>query len=976
VGTSVTVKAKAFRADGSISDLSSAAYTFNYGTLSTPVASPGAGPFQTAPQVTLSADTASTIHYTLDGSDPTASSTLYSGAISIASGGQTLKARAFEQDWTASAALTAAYAIDNADPTIVADVFPALQNGWMSTPVTVSFRCNDASGIASCSSPTTFSSEGANQTVTGTAVDLAGNDVSIVVTVSLDLAPPVVTLTSPADRTVTSATTIQLTGAVSDALSGVVSAKCNGVTATIDNGAVTCTVVLHPGRNAVVLQASDAAGHSSSTGVTVTRVGTASHVMLSPATRTLLVDESTTLSLLDDFGVAVFGATWTSSDTDILTLSNDDPPVLTAIADGEATLTATKNGLTSEATITVVTGTTLVDGTTHWTVAPIPNVIMGSPIYTNRVDLSVPDMFTVETDATTGAITMRAVGADGIAQWSMEAPGIPLMGDSFGGVIGGELYDPEIDFDYRALIRFGGPTTAAPWRYESAGSVARPAQGPDGTIYAIEFLDGGLGPQGNRIWDKHAVVLNGSNGQLIARVPLAREEWRWDAVREGQLQFITSGQPCASNVRQYVPPTVGPIVNADGQGYFIVRQRTRIGHVDCLENYPAHGAGESDVNLILLRLSPDGVATTNVINAQHCTDVLSQGNSCDVPPTPDQLVPHGLGGMLATATYTTVIFSSNQFYEEKRLTRLDGIGGKVEHVIGQYDRIAMIGDVGTVFLQNVSGIEAVDGLTLASKFTASDVVPVMAQIGGGLAAQAAVGDSMTFFSDNGTVLGQVNMPLVTPNPEVSVGSLTGLTNGSIGMIEASQVDPIVGEFNVLTHGSRSGQDSQYQSLPTIQAAAVARLRSYNFRSIRVNVEFGGSICRTPQNRFIGTYSRPVERATGSDDVDPTTCSSLFAIPELPLAGRYHTHGRDGNVGLSWGDVGHAHDNPTIPWFVASPCGGIYEYSGFTSPRPWYTWLPRAIDLDAIYGKPLPERTTTPLQNPCPVDIGIIYPPPQ
>ena len=33
VGTGLTVKAKAFRADGSSSDLSSAAYTFNYGTL-------------------------------------------------------------------------------------------------------------------------------------------------------------------------------------------------------------------------------------------------------------------------------------------------------------------------------------------------------------------------------------------------------------------------------------------------------------------------------------------------------------------------------------------------------------------------------------------------------------------------------------------------------------------------------------------------------------------------------------------------------------------------------------------------------------------------------------------------------------------------------------------------------------------------------------------------------------------------------
>jgi len=45
------------------------------------------------------------------------------------------------------------------------------------------------------------------------------------------------------------------------------------------------------------------------------------------------------------------------------------------------------------------------------------------------------------------------------------------MGDSFGGVVAGELYDPEVDFDYRALVRFAGPTTA--WRGRHKGRMAR-----------------------------------------------------------------------------------------------------------------------------------------------------------------------------------------------------------------------------------------------------------------------------------------------------------------------------------------------------------------------------------------------------------------------------------------------------------------------------------------------------------------------
>lgn len=48
-------------------------------------------------------------------------------------------------------------------------------NGWYKDDVTVTFTCGDAtSGIASCSSPTTLG-EGANQSVTGTAKDNAGN---------------------------------------------------------------------------------------------------------------------------------------------------------------------------------------------------------------------------------------------------------------------------------------------------------------------------------------------------------------------------------------------------------------------------------------------------------------------------------------------------------------------------------------------------------------------------------------------------------------------------------------------------------------------------------------------------------------------------------------------------------------------------------------------------------------------------------
>lgn len=68
--------------------------------------------------------------------------------------------------------------LDKEPPTITGNRLPpANGNGWNNTNVTVSFSCSDAlSGIKSCpGESTTFSNNGANQSVSGTAVDNADN---------------------------------------------------------------------------------------------------------------------------------------------------------------------------------------------------------------------------------------------------------------------------------------------------------------------------------------------------------------------------------------------------------------------------------------------------------------------------------------------------------------------------------------------------------------------------------------------------------------------------------------------------------------------------------------------------------------------------------------------------------------------------------------------------------------------------------
>jgi len=79
--------------------------------VATPTFNPGAGTYTSAQSVTISTATSgAAIYYTTDGSTPTSASTLYTGAINVAST-QTIKAIALKSGMTDSAAATAAYTI-------------------------------------------------------------------------------------------------------------------------------------------------------------------------------------------------------------------------------------------------------------------------------------------------------------------------------------------------------------------------------------------------------------------------------------------------------------------------------------------------------------------------------------------------------------------------------------------------------------------------------------------------------------------------------------------------------------------------------------------------------------------------------------------------------------------------------------------------------------------------------------------------
>ncbi|MDF2801684.1 MAG: glycoside hydrolase family 18 [Anaerocolumna sp.] len=119
VATSRTIKAIAYKSGMTDSSVSSATYTISTTSqVATPTFSPTGGTYSSSQNVTISTTTTgATIRYTTDGSTPTATSTLYTGPISVTST-KTIKAIALASGKTNSLVASATY-------TIVTSGYPA-----------------------------------------------------------------------------------------------------------------------------------------------------------------------------------------------------------------------------------------------------------------------------------------------------------------------------------------------------------------------------------------------------------------------------------------------------------------------------------------------------------------------------------------------------------------------------------------------------------------------------------------------------------------------------------------------------------------------------------------------------------------------------------------------------------------------------------------------------------------------------------
>lgn len=187
-----------------------------------------------------------------------------------------------------SASITTTLNIDKTTPTIVATRTPVSNaNGWNNTDVTFSYICSDSlSGISSCSNPVTLSTEGGNLSVTGTAVDKAGNTNDVTVSpIKIDKTPPTISSSTMSSTFILFSANETLSANVSDSLSGIVGGEFYmdtdpgqglGSAMTYSNGKLNATKTisgLTVGQHKLYMRSKDAAGNwSTVTSVTFTFV--------------------------------------------------------------------------------------------------------------------------------------------------------------------------------------------------------------------------------------------------------------------------------------------------------------------------------------------------------------------------------------------------------------------------------------------------------------------------------------------------------------------------------------------------------------------------------------------------------------------------------------------------------------------------------------------------------------------------------
>ena len=361
-------------------------------------------------------------------------------------------------------------------------------------------------------------------------------------------------------------------------------------------------------------------------------------VTLNPNMLNLVAGQTQTIQALDASGQPVTGLTWASSNLKVVSLSTDDPPILTALTAGHVTITAGS----ASADVTVYYGT-LPTGTVIWSNpgdgSGVIGIVPAVPSATG-----VADVFALNADCTVQAIT-----SNGSVAWTANIGQPPQYGE------GGACNEFMPDFQGGFVVK--SETTNPPNSQESFRYHLQKFDGMTGQAYPAYDLQSewwinmnfqGLLGIGDHPWirsysptvvhtDGTIFAIDHSGGDDVYGFPYGIDMVDViDPLTGGQKAQIGAGNG------------VGNLIVA-GDGYAYVPYTFYTGDPTC------PGVGKS--NLGLLRMDTAGGSSSTTLGSWdvYCTANNQSGTVAD--PTAVNIITNADQGVLVSWELQTASYS-------------------------------------------------------------------------------------------------------------------------------------------------------------------------------------------------------------------------------------------------------------------------------------------------------------------------------
>jgi hypothetical protein len=492
-------------------------------------------------------------------------------------------------------------------------------NNFGTSQGTSTFTCNGTAMFPSTWTSSSITVQGCVNGAGPIPVEITVNGVSSVPAVIDGILNPAISLVIPGIAPVGARVLIQ--GANFGATQGQSTVTVQGVAVVPVSWSDTGIVISIPnvaiGSDTVAVTV---AGASALASLQVEILPMPSSLQVSPGAVNLLIGGTQQFNSVDQFGQPRPDATWTVDNASLATITTDASPmtgsigVLTAVAAGTVTLTATVQGVTAHTLVTISSLASFPPGTVLWSAPQQTGFVPTQIAQAVPTDFG-PALYSIQSSSSTGQSLVQAFTADGQQLWqsmfsSQIAQAVP---DGFGGLIVTEACNVSNPSAMPiTMVDLNGLTGGSNWQSTITSStnvcppsVPRIAIRQDGAVVIANPLQ----------VDPVLVVLDGQSGQVLST----------PAIPASTFTNIF-GQSTSCDCFSPVGP---PIVDSDGKVFveYEVREVT---------SFPSSPTTVSSI-LSLLSIALDG--TTNMTQ-------LASSNAADL--FPNSIMPDGQGGVLAT----------------------------------------------------------------------------------------------------------------------------------------------------------------------------------------------------------------------------------------------------------------------------------------------------------------------------------------